>query len=444
MESIVFGAGYVGLVQAAGLASAGNHITLADISEERVSDLKKGKCPIHEPQLPELLDKGREQKLLNFVLVGSEEYKKSLQSAEILFIAVQTPQTDQGDVNLDYVFSVVDQIAELDGDLSDKIVVTKSTVPLGTGDQIQERFASKGKKPAVVSNPEFLKQGAAVSDFMKPERVIIGTDDQRAQEVLSFLYQPFMMKRDRILTMSRRSAELVKYACNAFLAVKISFINEMAQLAERSGADIRDIRKGMISDSRIGDQFLFPGVGYGGSCFPKDTLGLISQAKNFDREMPIVAAGVKINREQKNWAFEKLKSVYPDLKGKRIALWGLSFKPNTDDMREAPAIYLIQQLIEAGATVCANDPIALERAKQWLPEEIESKKLELTDDPYKAVEGADALAVVTEWLNFRSPNFQKIKALLSKPVLIDGRNLYGPEIAKTYGFEYFGVGISKK
>lgn len=441
MESIVFGAGYVGLVQAAGLATAGNHVTLADISEERIELLRSGGCPIHEPQLPELLNKGKDEGCLDYVLVGSDEYLKKVKDAEIIFIAVQTPQTDAGEVNLEYVFSVVDQLASLDVAIDEKIIVTKSTVPVGTGDKIEARFQKAGKKPIVASNPEFLKQGSAVQDFLKPERVIIGTNHPKARELLSFLYHPFMIKKDRSLLMSRRSAELVKYACNAFLATKISFINEVALLAESAGADIRDIRRGMISDSRIGDQFLFPGVGYGGSCFPKDTLGLLSQGKSADLEMPIVEATARVNQRQKNWAYQKVKKALGNLEGKKIALWGLSFKPNTDDLREAPSIHFIKQVTQEGATVIATDPVAMENTKKQLPQLIESKQLCLVSDPYAAAEGADALVVVTEWLQYRSPNFSKLSKTMKNKLLLDGRNLYGPEITKEYGFTYFGVGI---
>lgn len=441
METLVFGAGYVGLVQAAGLASTGNHVFLADISEERVRDINAGKCPIHEPQLPELLQKARSQDLIKAVLVGTDEFKDCLKRAEIIFIAVQTPQSDDGSANLEYVMNVVDSISTLEGDLSDKIVVTKSTVPVGTGDKVEAQFQKHGKKPVVASNPEFLKQGAAVDDFLKPERVVIGTDNERAREVLSFLYHPFMLRRERIICMSRKSAELVKYACNAFLATKISFINEIAQLSERVGADVRDIRKGMITDSRIGDKFLFPGVGYGGSCFPKDTVSLMHQGKSNGITMQIPTAVDAINRNQRNWAYEKLKKSINDLSGKKVAIWGLSFKPNTDDLREAPSITLIRQLLQEKATISATDPVTIPKAKLWLKEELQTGGLSFEDDPYKCVEAADALVVLTEWHEFRSPAFPKLGELMNNKLLIDGRNLYGPEIARQYDFTYFGVGV---
>lgn len=442
METMVFGAGYVGLVQAAGLASTGNHVVLADISKERINELRAGKCPIYEPQLQELLQKAVQDELLQFVLVDSPEHQTALNKAEILFIAVQTPERSDRTPNLDYVFSVVDNISTAKGDLSDRIVVIKSTVPVGTGDKVEARFQEQGKRPVVASNPEFLKQGSAVQDFLKPERVIIGTDDASARDRLGFLYQAFMRKQDRIIFTSRRSSELVKYACNTFLAMKISFINEIAQLAETESADIREIRQGLITDSRIGDQFLFPGVGFGGSCFPKDTVGIISQGDKAGVDMQVAKAVATVNEKQRYWAFDRLQDFYPKVSGLEIGLWGLSFKPNTDDLREAPAIYLIKRLIDQGAKVKAHDPVAMKNAQKALSNFVSEGSLQLMDKPYDAAQGSDALIVMTEWHDYRSPNFNELKALLKRPVLIDGRNLYGPEIAARYGFEYRGVGIS--
>jgi len=441
MEIFVFGAGYVGLVQAAGLASTGNHVYLADISEKRIKDLRDGNCPIHEPGLPELLNRGISTKFLNFCVVGSTEYKKHLKDAEILFIAVQTPESADGSPNLEYVYSVVDAICSLEGNLKDKIVVTKSTVPVGTGDLIEERFKKNGKYPVVTSNPEFLKQGNAVQDFLKAERMIVGTNDARARKILGFLYQPLMLKQNRVINMSRRSAELVKYACNSFLATKISFINEIAELCEIVGADIRDIRQGMVSDSRIGDQFLFPGLGYGGSCFPKDTVGLIFQGNRTGLKLPIVEAVDQINKRQRHWAFDKLKQSLGSLKDKTITLWGLSFKPNTDDLREAPSIYLINQLLSEGAIVQATDPIATENAKEKLKDALKTNRLKLIDETYAAAEGADALVLTTEWHEYRSPNFVQLSKMMKQRIIVDGRNIYSPEITNEYGFQYFGVGI---
>lgn len=440
---MVFGAGYVGLVTGAGLASTGNHVTLADPLKDRIETLKAGGVPFFEPQLPELLANARRTKNIDFVLTDSSDFLRMMESAEIYFIAVGTPEKSDGTANLDYVFSAVDMMSKQKGDLSEKIVVTKSTVPVGTGDLIEERFKNNGKRPIVVSNPEFLKQGNAVQDFLKPERVIIGTENTMAREQLAFLHHPFMLKRDRIIYMRRRSAELVKYACNTFLATKISFINEMAQLAETWNCDIREIRDGMITDSRIGDQFLFPGIGYGGSCFPKDVHSLISQSRATGFNLQIASAVDSVNVKQRQWPFEKLQKVFgaSGLKGKTICLWGLSFKPNTDDLREAPAVSLIEKLIEAGAVVQAYDPVSNHRAKEIFTKAVNAKSLVLLDSPYDAAKGADALVVVTEWQEFRTPNFKRLKTLLKSALIVDGRNIYDHKIAAKYGFEYYSVGV---
>ncbi|PIR22012.1 MAG: UDP-glucose 6-dehydrogenase [Deltaproteobacteria bacterium CG11_big_fil_rev_8_21_14_0_20_45_16] len=439
MEIIVFGGGYVGLVQAAGLASTGNEVTIAEVDDDKITQINSGQAPFYEPQLPELLSKGVEQSQLRAVKVGSDEFDKRLKSAEIIFIAVQTPESSDGSADLKYVFEVVDTISKLPGDLSDRVVVMKSTVPVGTGDAVENRFNTHGKNPIVASNPEFLKQGSAVRDFMQPERVIIGSENERAQELLSYIYKPFMLKRERIICMGRRSAELVKYACNAFLATKISFINEISQLAEMIGADIRDIRRGMITDSRIGDQFLFPGVGFGGSCFPKDTISLVHQGEKFSVPMRIPQAVDQVNKRQRTWALLNLKDIFKELKDKSIAIWGLSFKPKTDDLREAPSVYLIEELIKAGAKVRAHDPIAIDRAKTLLAKH--SSKIQYFEDMYAAAESADALVLMTEWHEYRSPSFKKLSEILKNKIILDGRNVFGPEITRQYGFRYRGVGI---
>ncbi|MGA0164296.1 MAG: UDP-glucose dehydrogenase family protein [Bdellovibrionota bacterium] len=440
MKVMVFGAGYVGLVQAAGLSSSGNKVSLIDISKERIEALKMGHCPIHEPQLPELLDEGREKKTIEFALVGSAEYQRALKEAEVFFIAVQTPGGEDGYPDLSAFRSVVESISALEGDLSDRIVVNKSTVPVGTGDEVEKMFKSFGKAPVVVSVPEFLKQGSAVVDFLKPERVVIGTDNQMAREKLESLYSPFMRKRDRIIFMSRRSAELVKYACNAFLAVKISFINEVANLSDAVGADVQEVREGMISDSRIGDQFLYPGVGYGGSCFPKDTIGLVTQANRYETPMRITQAAIETNQEQKHWAYRRLIDELDDLKGKSIALWGLSFKPNTDDLREAPSLYFIEDVIKAGGRVRAYDPVAMENSKHWLQRYLDRGNLELVNDPYEVINSCEALVVLTEWIDFRSPDFDLISKKLHQKLIIDGRNLYDSKELKRHQLRHVGVG----
>lgn len=441
MEIMVFGAGYVGLVTAAGLASTGNHVVVADTSAEKIQMLKNGKVPFFEPQLPELIDSGVKKGNLEFVQTQNPEFKKKLEDAEFYFLAVGTPEDDQGRTDLQYIDSVVDVISELSSDLRDKIVVVKSTVPVGTGDRIESKFKGKNKFPKVVSNPEFLKQGNAVQDFLRPARVVIGTEDEAAREILVFLYKAFMLKRDRIVTVGRRSAELVKYACNAFLATKISFINEISQLSEKVGADIREIREGMISDPRIGDQFLFPGLGYGGSCFPKDTISLIHQGEAAGMTMQLPRATREVNRLQKQWPLRRLeKSFGKELGKKKICLWGMAFKPNTDDLREAPSVEIVEALAKLGATVHAYDPVALERSRELFSNQVTGGQLKLFTSPYEAASGCDALVIVTEWQEFRTPNFKKLKGAMANPLIVDGRNIYDAAMVSRYGFDYFGVG----
>ncbi len=444
MEILVFGAGYVGLVTGAGLASSGNHVVIADLDQNKINSLRNGEIPFYEPQLSDLVGRARKRNNISFTTVGSPEYQKALQESEFYFIAVGTPELPNGHADMRAVFSVVETLSKLKGDLSDKIVVVKSTVPVGTGDQIEEAFRKKRKNPKVVSNPEFLKQGNAVQDFLKPERVIIGTDDPGARAQLNFLYKPFMMKRERVVCMSRRSAELVKYACNTFLATKISFINEMANLCETLGADIREVRDGMITDSRIGDQFLFPGVGFGGSCFPKDVQSLIAQGKEAGLKLQLPLATREVNQSQKLWAFEKLKTALGDnLAKKKIAIWGLSFKPNTDDLREAPSVTMIEKLIGSKATIQAYDPVAMPHTRNVLKGLISQGNLKLFEDAYDCLQGCDALVIMTEWQEFRTPNFKKIKASLRNALIIDGRNIYDPEIMSQYGFDYYRVGMGR-
>lgn len=442
MEIMIFGAGYVGLVTGAGLASTGNHTVLADTLLDRIQLLQGGKTPIYEPRLDDLIQKASQSKNIDFVHTGSADFQSTMEAAEIYFIAVGTPENASGTTDLSYVLSVVDLIAKHPGEMRDKIVVVKSTVPVGTGDRIEKELAKKKKFPVVVSNPEFLKQGNAVQDFLKPERVIVGTDDAKARETLSFLYHPFMLKRDRIVCMSRRSAELVKYACNTFLATKISFINELSRLAEAVQADIREVREGMISDSRIGDQFLFPGVGYGGSCFPKDVHSLIAQGKEAGIELLLPMATDRVNKIQRLWPLEKLKKhLNEDLKGRTVALWGLSFKPNTDDLREAPSVDLIEHLLSAGAVVRAYDPVSNARMKNLFESAVVEKKLILCSGPYEAAEQAEALVILTEWQEFRTPHFKKLASLMKHRLILDGRNIYDSEVLKSQGFKHIGVGL---
>jgi UDPglucose 6-dehydrogenase len=443
MEISVLGAGYVGLVQAAGLASTGNQVSLGEVSQDKIDQLNRGECPIFEPGLSELLTTGKQKGNLNYFNVRSQDFRNGLKESDIIFIAVGTPQGEDGQADLQYLFSAAELLLDLGSDLNQKLVVVKSTVPVGTGDRLDQFFQSKGFHPKVASNPEFLKQGAAVQDFLKPERVIVGTEDEEAKKILHFLYKPFMMKRERMVFMSRRSAELVKYACNAFLATKISFINEMSQLAEVVGADIQEIREGMISDSRIGDQFLFPGIGYGGSCLPKDTQALMAQGKMVGIKMGIVDAVDRVNQKQKLWVLEKLEKYFEGhLANKTIGVWGLSFKPNTDDLRDAPSVQLLKDLFQRGARVRAHDPAAMERTRQIFKKEIENGSLVLCKTPYEAAAQSEVLAVLTEWQEYRSPNLKKLAKLLGKPVIFDGRDIYEMELLKKFGFTHYGVGVS--
>ncbi|TVQ80660.1 MAG: UDP-glucose/GDP-mannose dehydrogenase family protein [Bradymonadales bacterium] len=441
MKICVFGAGYVGLVQAAGLASTGNTVFAADVSEEKLKLMREGKSPIFEAGLEELIQAGLQSKRLHFLHVADPAFERALRESRVIFVAVGTPEKPDGSSDLSYLFKVMDQLSSLEGELRDKIVVIKSTVPVGTGDEVEDYLRKKSKFPVVASNPEFLKQGSAVQDFLKPERVIIGTLDPEAMELLAELHHPFMLKRDRIISMSRRSAELVKYACNCFLATKISFINEMARLAEAMGADIREIRAGMITDSRIGDQFLFPGIGYGGSCLPKDSHSLVAQGKALKEPMKILEAIDFVNRRQRAWVADKLEEVWrSDFKGKVIGLWGLAFKPNTDDLREAPSVDLIRRLIGHGAKVQAHDPAAIPNVQKLFAKELKEGSLQLFEEPYDALGGAHALAVLTEWPEYRSPDFDKIKVTLAEALVLDGRNIYDAASLRKKDFTYYGVG----
>ncbi|MDB5037082.1 MAG: nucleotide sugar dehydrogenase [Bacteriovoracaceae bacterium] len=442
MEVLVLGAGYVGLVQAAGLASAGNDVNLIDISKEKIELLEAGGCPIFEPGLKELLSIGHGKGYLKFYHSEGAEFLEKMLNADICFIAVGTPQGSDGHADLKYLYSAAEMLLKLGSKLNNKLLVIKSTVPVGTGDKIEEFFRSKGFSPKIVSNPEFLKQGAAVQDFLKPERVIVGTDDEEAKKILHFLYKPFMMKRERLVFMSRKSAELVKYACNAFLATKISFINEISRLSELVGADIQEIREGMISDSRIGDQFLFPGIGYGGSCLPKDTQALMAQGKAAGISMGIVEATDRVNQYQKNWMLEKISKYFKgELSGRTITVWGLSFKPNTDDLRDAPSVYLLKDLFKAGAKVHAHDPAAMDNIRVLFKSEIDKGSLKLFDNPYEAAAHSNVLAVLTEWQEYRTPNLKKLAKLLSDHTIFDGRDIYENAMLKKFGFTHYGVGM---
>jgi UDPglucose 6-dehydrogenase len=438
MRVTIFGSGYVGLVTGACLADAGNHVLSVDIDEAKIAGLREGRIPIYEPGLEAIIKKARAAGRLDYTTDAAAGVKHGL----VQFIAVGTPPDEDGSADLRHVLAVARTIGQhLD---EYRIVVNKSTVPVGTADlvkaEVQSVLDQRGVSAEfdVVSNPEFLKEGAAVDDFMKPDRIIIGTDNPRTAELLRNLYEPFNRNHDRVLVMDVRSAELTKYAANAMLATKISFMNELANVAERVGADIESVRVGIGSDPRIGYSFIYPGCGYGGSCFPKDVKALTHFAAVSGYDAQILRAVENVNDRQKRVLFEKIKRYYGgNLEGKVIALWGLAFKPNTDDMREAASRVLMEALWEAGASVRAYDPVARHEAKRIYGDRPDLVLCERADD---ALQGADALAIVTEWREFRSPDFDAIKAVLRDPVIFDGRNLYDPQILKRRGLRYFAIG----
>ncbi|MDH3933498.1 MAG: UDP-glucose/GDP-mannose dehydrogenase family protein [Chromatiales bacterium] len=442
MKASIFGSGYVGLVTGACLAESGNHICCVDIDEDKIGRLQAGEIPIYEPGLEELVHRNQKAGRLHFTTDIAEAVAYGL----FQFIAVGTPPDEDGSADLSHVLAVARSVGEHMDDY--RIIVDKSTVPVGTADRvratIKKTLAQRGSDVEfdVVSNPEFLKEGAAIDDFMKPDRIIVGTDNPRTAELLRALYEPFNRNRDRVIAMDVRSAELTKYAANAMLATKISFMNELSNLAERLGADIEKVRIGIGSDPRIGYQFIYPGAGYGGSCFPKDVKALARSAGDVGYVAELLDAVEAVNARQKQLLHAKISHHFgADLSGKTIALWGLSFKPNTDDMREAPARVLMEALWQDGASVRAYDPVAMDEARRIYGHRDD---LTLCDSAEDALDGADALAVVTEWHEFRSPDFARIRDTLSDPVIFDGRNIYDPEFLRTFGIRYFGIGRGEK
>ena len=438
MRVTIFGSGYVGLVTGACLAEAGNHVLCIDIDEKKIDRLNNGEIPIYEPGLEQLVKKGRKSGRLKF----GTDVAAGVQHGLFQFISVGTPPDEDGSADLSHVLAVARSIGEQLEEY--RIIVDKSTVPVGTADLVRAeiRNAMSARKRNVefdvVSNPEFLKEGAAVEDFMKPNRIIIGTDNPRTAELLRALYEPFNRSHDRAIVMDIRSAELTKYAANAMLATKISFMNELANLAERTGADIEHVRTGIGSDPRIGYEFIYPGCGYGGSCFPKDVQALAATSKKAGYHSELLQAVENVNRRQKQVLFEKISAHFGgELEGKVIAVWGLSFKPNTDDMREASSRALMEALWAAGAGVRAYDPVAMGEARRIYGER---ENLTLCETAEQAVENADALAIVTEWREFRSPDFDALKEKLRTPAIFDGRNLYDPAFLHDLGFRYFGIG----
>jgi UDPglucose 6-dehydrogenase len=434
MKISVFGTGYVGLVVGACLAENGNHVIAVDIDEDKIARLKRGEIPIYEPGLSELVARNVAEERLTF----TTDFDHAVVSSKILFVAVGTPQGEDGSADMSHVLSVAKGIARAMNER--KIVVLKSTVPVGTNRKVKETIASATEySVGVVSNPEFLKEGAAIDDFLRPDRVVIGTDEPETAEVMEELYRPFVRTGNPILTMDPESAELTKYAANAMLASRISFMNEIARLCEKVGADVSQVRRAVGSDRRIGHAFLFPGVGYGGSCFPKDIRALLRTARDAGLELKIVEATETVNEEQKLFLLSKIRQHFGgDLEGKTVALWGLAFKPRTDDMREAPALALIRGLVREGARVQAYDPEAMKEARAQL-KDVDSH-VTYCRKSYDACEGADALVLATEWNEFREPDFDRIRKLLRRPVVFDGRNIYNPETLKALGFAYFGVG----
>jgi UDPglucose 6-dehydrogenase len=430
MRIAVVGTGYVGLVAGACFAESGNDVVCVDTNEAKIKMLRKGKMPIYEPGLEELVKRNTSEGRLTF----STTLPKAVKESGVIFIAVGTPQGEDGSADLKYVLKVASDVADAMNGY--KVIVDKSTVPVGTSEKVRAVVAARTKHPfSVVSNPEFLKQGAAIEDFMKPDRVVIGAEDERAKAVMLELYEPFTRTGAPIMVMDCASAELAKYAANAMLATRISFMNEVANVCELVGADVDHVRRAIGSDRRIGTSFLFPGVGYGGSCFPKDVQAMMRFASDKKYDFRILNAVETVNKKQKERLFTKMKKQFGSLKGKTIAVWGLAFKPKTDDMREAPAIPLIQSLIDAGAKVKAFDPEAIPVAKQHF-----GNKVTFTANSYDALKGADALAIVTEWNEFRTPDFARMRTLMKTPLIFDGRNLFSPEQMKQQEFIYHSIG----
>jgi len=439
MNVTIYGSGYVGLVTGACLAEVGNHVLCMDVDGAKIERLKRGEIPIYEPGLEDLITNAREQGNIEFTTDAEQAAKHGL----FQMIAVGTPPGEDGSADLQYVLAVAESIGRYMDEY--RIIIDKSTVPVGTAELVRQKVAGMLAERKlnlefdVVSNPEFLKEGAAIEDFMKPDRIVIGTDNPRTTELLRMLYTPFNRSHDRIIAMDIPSAELTKYAANAMLATKISFMNEMANIAERVGADIEQVRQGIGSDHRIGFQFIYPGCGYGGSCFPKDVQALSRTAKAIGYDSKILDAVEATNYQQKEKLFEKIDAFYAgNLAGKVIALWGLSFKPRTDDMREAPSRTLLERLIAAGATVRAYDPVAMDEARHIYGPDYQG--LEFCETADDALVGADALAIVTEWKNFWSPDFDNLAEQLADKAIFDGRNLYEPAALKPFGLRYFAIG----
>lgn len=432
MKIAVVGTGYVGLVTGTCFAETGNDVTCIDINAEKVASLKNGVLPIYEPDLDLLFERNTKAGRLTFTTSLAE----GIEGAKVIFLALPTPPGEDGSADLKYILQVAEDLGPILKEYA--VIVDKSTVPVGTADKVTAALLKTGKREMfdVVSNPEFLREGVAVEDFLKPERVVIGTSSHKAEEVMTRLYEPFVRQGNPIIFMDERSAEMTKYAANAFLATKISFMNEIANLCERVGADVDNVRKGIGTDSRIGKRFLFPGIGYGGSCFPKDVQALHFTANENNYAFQILDAVMQVNDTQRELFLKRILTHFKgDLKGKTIALWGLAFKPNTDDIREAPATYLIDEFLNAGAAVKAFDPEAMKNVKA-----IYGEKVTFVENQYEALENADFLVIATEWNVFRSPDFNKVKDALKMNLIFDGRNLYDLHLMSELGFEYHSIG----
>ena len=431
MNITVVGTGYVGLVTGTCLAEAGNDVLCIDIDKAKVEKMQRGEVPIYEPHLETYFERNIKSGRLHF----STKIEKGVDHGEVIFLALPTPEDEDGSADLSYVLGVANQIGDLMKDY--KIIVGKSTVPVGTGEQVKAVLNSKTNVPFdVVSNPEFLREGFAVEDFMKPDRVVVGVESERAQKTMEKLYATFVRSGNPIVFMDIKSAELTKYAANAFLATKITYMNEIANYCEKVGANVDDVRLGMGLDERIGKRFLFPGIGYGGSCFPKDVKALHKSGNEAAHHFAILDSVIEVNEKQKTIVFPKMEAHFEgDLKGKKIALWGLAFKPNTDDIREAPALYMIDKLVAAGATVTTFDPEAMNNVKAKLGDSIS-----YATSMMEAAQDADALLICTEWHAFRNPNFEELKTALKSHVIFDGRNIYSPEEMKAQGFTYYSIG----
>ncbi len=436
MNIAVVGTGYVGLVTGTCFAETGNNIVCVDIDKNKIEKMKKGTLPIFEPGLDLIFERNIKAGRLKF----TTDLKESVKKSDIILLCLPTPQDEDGSADLKYILGVANDLGKIfneEPEIGYKVIVDKSTVPVGTSEKVRQAIKNHAKNFEfdVASNPEFLREGMAVEDFMKPERVVIGTSSERTRKVLEELYEPFIRSGNPIYFMDEKSAEMTKYAANSFLATKISFMNEIANLCELTGAEVDKVRKGIGSDSRIGKRFLFPGVGYGGSCFPKDVIALINTANENKYDFSILKSVYNVNKKQVELFFNKIKNHFNDLSGTHFAVWGLAFKPNTDDVREAPALTLIKKLIDKNATICAYDPEAMETTKIALGDCIK-----YCENPYEPLENADALIIMTEWNEFRNPDFNKIKSALKSPLIFDGRNLYDLEKMEEQNFTYYSVG----